>query len=222
MTREEMIEKLTEYCKNRGYACKGCLLEHNENCLFQTHTDETIKRNYQKAILNVIEVPEIKDSGARTVFETGACRDMQEDKGACELMPLDVVAGFMPDVFSDCILCKIEKFKATGDCEYLYDAVNEFCRLREWSTLDCLLEVSMLYKQGKEKYGAYNWQKGIPVGSFISSGVRHLLKFVYGLEDERHDRSFVWNMFGAIWTMNHRPKMIDIPFELLGSQEGEE
>ena len=34
----------------------------------------------------------IKDSGNRTEYETGAVRDIQEGKGRCDLMPLDVVA----------------------------------------------------------------------------------------------------------------------------------
>ena len=35
---------------------------------------------------------EIKDSGNRTVFSTGSVRDIQEDKGRCDLLPLGVVA----------------------------------------------------------------------------------------------------------------------------------
>ena len=35
---------------------------------------------------------EIKDSGNRTEFGTGAVRDIQDDKGRCDLLPLDVVA----------------------------------------------------------------------------------------------------------------------------------
>ena len=37
-------------------------------------------------------MPEIKDSGARREFESGAVRDIQEGKGRCDLLPLDVVA----------------------------------------------------------------------------------------------------------------------------------
>ena len=36
---------------------------------------------------------EIKDSGERREFETGAVRDIQKGKGRCDLMPLDVVGG---------------------------------------------------------------------------------------------------------------------------------
>ena len=35
----------------------------------------------------------ILDSGNRREFESGAVRDIQEGKGRCDLMPLDVVAN---------------------------------------------------------------------------------------------------------------------------------
>jgi hypothetical protein len=219
MTREEMLNELKKYCDSHS-TCDECILKGN--CVRVGDTDEEIKRKYNLAILNVIEVPEIKDSGARTEFPSGAVRDMQEDKGACDLLPLDVVAKFMPNLDTGAILNLIERFKMTGDSGYLFDAVRRFFELRGWNVLECMLEVSIHYKQGMEKYGAYNWQRGIPVSSFISSAVRHFLRFVYNEMDERHDRAFVWNMLGAMWTMKHRPEMIDIPFEVLGNKESED
>ena len=34
----------------------------------------------------------IKDSGERREFQSGAVRDIQEGKGRCDLLPLDVVS----------------------------------------------------------------------------------------------------------------------------------
>jgi hypothetical protein len=31
-----------------------------------------------------------------------------------------------------------------------------------------------------------------------------------GDEDEPHDRAFVWNLVGAIWTMENKPEFNDI------------
>lgn len=220
MTRKEMLEELSKHCKTRN--CSECML--NNDCVRADDSDEEIKRKYNLAILNVIEVPQIKDSGARTVFETGAVRDIQEDKGRVDLTPLDVVANLCAHMKSEHfrVLKNIACFMKTGAEADLYNAVIDFCDEKGWSFSDCILEVSMHYKQGAEKYGERNWEKGIKLHSYIDSGVRHFLKYIDGQQDERHDRAFVWNMLGAIWTMNHRPKMIDIPFELLGSQEGEE
>ena len=40
---------------------------------------------------------ELKDSGNRREFETGAVRDMAEGKGRCDLLPLDVIDEYLDD-----------------------------------------------------------------------------------------------------------------------------
>ena len=165
----------------------------------------------------------IKDSGNRTEFEvngvkTGAVRDIQDDKGRCDLLPLDVVAYLYEQTPPSAVLYLIADFMESGDKESLAKALREFADMKEISISNMLLEVSMHYKQGAEKYGERNWEKGIPLHSYIDSGVRHFMKHIDGQTDERHDRAFVWNMLGAIWTMVHKPEMIDIPFELIGGK----
>ena len=161
---------------------------------------------------------EIKDSGNRTEFGTGAVRDIQDDKGRCDLMPLDAVAELFIDSMTAEIIKNINKFMETGDKLFIARALREFAEKSGRSIPNLILEVSMHYKQGAEKYGERNWEKGIPLHSFIDSGVRHFLKHMDGQTDERHDRAFVWNMLGAVWTMEHKPEMIDIPFELIGGK----
>lgn len=165
---------------------------------------------------------EIKDSGNRTEFEvngvkTGAVRDVQEDKGRFDLAPLGVIARLYSSE-PNIILNRINDFMESGDTEYLLDAVNRFVSAERKTVTEMMLEVSVHYMKGAKKYKPYNWMLGIPVSSYISSGVRHFLKHIDGQTDERHDRAFVWNMLGAIWTMEHRPEMIDIPFEILGEE----
>lgn len=161
---------------------------------------------------------EIKDSGNRTEFNTGAVRDIQDEKGRCDLLPLGVVAGLMEDVCVDNILTLINKFMHTGETMPLYDAIMNFVQMEEKTMPQFVLDLSMHYKQGAEKYGERNWEKGIPLHSYIDSGVRHFLKHIDGQTDERHDRAFVWNILGAIWTMEHKPEMIDIPFDLISGK----
>ena len=72
-----------------------------------------------------------------------------------------------------------------------------------------LLETAKHFEQGAKKYGDYNWQKGIPVKSYIDSAVRHYLKHLRGDADERHDRAFVWNILCCIWTCKHKPELND-------------
>lgn len=136
----------------------------------------------------------IKDSGTRREFESGAVRDCTEGKGRCDLMPLDVVA----EVVDDEILEDIASFVDTGVDMFLKNALERFARVYD-SIYDMMLDVSIHFEEGAKKYGEYNWQKGIPESSYIDSAVRHYLKFRAGMEDERHDRAFVWNILCLMW-----------------------
>jgi hypothetical protein len=146
----------------------------------------------------------ILDSGSRTEFPSGAVRDMGgKDKGRCDLMPLRVAAMIMD---GDSVIDDIGLFQSTGDVQHLYFALRTSARMFG-GLADMLLEVSVHFFEGCEKYGENNWQKGIPVKSYINSGVRHYLKWLRGDTDERHDRAFVWNIMCAIWTCNHKPQL---------------
>lgn len=155
----------------------------------------------------------IKDSGERREFDTGAVRDIQEGKGRCDLMPLDVVAkvvgGTGDGTVSDTILDDIALFKQTGDVKHLYYAIKIFTQVRCGCIYTMLLEVAKHFEDGAKKYGEYNWQKGIPVKCYIDSAVRHYLKWLRGDEDEPHDRAFCWNILCAIWTCKHMPELND-------------
>lgn len=163
-----------------------------------------------------VTIPKILDSGNRREFETGAVRDIQEGKGRCDLLPLDVVARYLEDEIID----DIATFQKTCSVDSLYDAIWKFSP--HWGGIDkraasnatMLLEVAKHYEEGCNKYGARNWEKGIPVRCYIDSGVRHYLKFIRGDKDEPHDRAFVWNMLGAIWTCVHKPELCEYPIKL--------
>lgn len=143
----------------------------------------------------------ILDSGNRTEFSTGAVRDIQEGKGRCDLLPLDVVA----DAFEMEELKDISAFQKTGDAEYLRAMLSDVPFFLQAETL--LLEVAIHFEEGAKKYGDNNWRRGIPVSRYIDSAVRHYLKYLRGDEDERHDRAFCWNIMCAIWTCRHKPEL---------------
>ena len=146
----------------------------------------------------------IKDSGNRTEFFTGAVRDVQAGKGRCDLLPLDVLAYIDEKVSfpnkEDRNIAKvfmaIHKFTETGDHDNLVEALCRFMDMEDsfprWTTM--YLEVSVHFEEGAEKYGENNWKKGIPVKSYINSGVRHFIKWLRGDDDERHDRAFCFNI----------------------------
>lgn len=162
--------------------------------------------------------PHILDSGNRREFESGAVRDIQEGKGRCDLLPLDVVSKLLNDEFFN----YIDHFRNDGDVSNLYKALNYFS-VRYWmrknetvnatgyirtiAYAELCLEVAKHFEEGCKKYGENNWRKGIPVHCYIDSAVRHYLKFLATWEDEPHDRAVVWNLMCAIWTCDHMPEL---------------
>ena len=152
----------------------------------------------------------IKDSGNRTVFDTGAVRDIQEGKGRCDLMPLDVVARLVGGVDDpDYVLISIHDFMLLDNPLYLFEAIEFFRNMQGDRMETIILEVAKHFEEGAKKYGENNWQKGIPVNRYIDSAVRHYLKYLRGDTDEPHDRAFCWNIICAIWTCMHKPDLND-------------
>ena len=156
----------------------------------------------------------IKDSGNRREFETGAVRDIQEGKGRCDLMPLDVISDLYFVNFDEEpvheVFAWIDEFRASGEYGYLCKALASFLNdsyYTSWS--DMFLEVAKHFEDGAKKYGEHNWQKGIPTHCYIDSAIRHYLKWLRGDKDEPHDRAFVWNILCCIWTCKHKPELND-------------
>ena len=158
----------------------------------------------------------IKDSGERREFETGAVRDIQEGKGRCDLLPLDVVSecaeslNYGSPLGAILHLIHLYKNSYLRNAIFIYRAINIFCTNVSWSMSDALLEVSIHYEEGAKKYGENNWQKGIPSHCYLDSGIRHLLKYYRGDTDERHDRACIWNMLGVIWNELNKPELNDV------------
>lgn len=147
----------------------------------------------------------IKDSGSRTEFSTGAVRDIQEGKGRCDLMPLDVVADVLNDVILDCLA----RFQGESHETYLMMALNLFATRAYKGEVEMFLDVAVHFEEGARKYGEHNWQKGIPLNRYLDSAVRHYLKWLHGEEDERHDRAFVWNLMCCIWTWRRQDDLFE-------------
>ena len=160
----------------------------------------------------------IKDSGNRRQFESGAVRDMQEGKGRCDLMPLEVVARFLDLYHSPAAaapIVSIAQFHNGGDMcntKYLYDSMYTFCMNAGYnlSHSTMFLEVAKHFEEGAKKYGENNWQKGIPPKCYIDSAVRHYLKWLRGDKDEPHDRAFVWNLMCCIWEVDYHKEEPDV------------
>lgn len=146
------------------------------------------------------------DSGNRREFDTGAVRDIQEGKGRCDLLPLDIVGA----ILNDPVLVYIDNYIRTGEINEL---ISIFEIVGYHTKVSNILSVSIHYEEGLKKYGVRNWEKGIPLSSYIDSAVRHYLKTIRGDVDEEHYRAFIWNILCCMWTHKHIPEMIDLPFK---------
>ena len=69
-----------------------------------------------------------------------------------------------------------------------FDLITPFGmrRLAEW------------YELGAQKYSDRNWEKGIPFSRYVDSAMRHLNKFVMGMNDEYHLAAAAWNILAII------------------------
>lgn len=76
----------------------------------------------------------------------------------------------------------------------------------------CSLErLSKYFEKCLDQHPERNWEKGIPMHSFLDSGIRHLFKYMDGQTDEDHLCAAAWNILCAMWTEEKHPEMQDIP-----------
>jgi hypothetical protein len=155
----------------------------------------------------------ILDSGNRQQFYDAdgnpmGVRDIQEGKGRCDLLPLDVIGELLrgEEGYYN-VFITLSLFIDTGDPLYLKCALAHFIKIREWDMPTMLLEVAIHMEEGAKKYAERSWQKGIPVCRYVDSAARHYLKYLRGDEDEDHSRAFCWNMLCAWWTCIHMPEL---------------
>ena len=88
---------------------------------------------------------EIKDSGNRREFDSGAVRDIAEGKGRCDLLPLSVVS----DILDDVIIKDIYDFIETKDKTYLHEAILIFTSVCDFEDpYTTMLEVAIHYEDG--------------------------------------------------------------------------
>lgn len=63
-----------------------------------------------------------------------------------------------------------------------------------------LRRLAQHYENGARKYADRNWEKGLPLGRFLDSALRHLADFMEGNRQEDHLAAAIWNLFGYLHT----------------------
>lgn len=69
-----------------------------------------------------------------------------------------------------------------------------------------ILRLGKLFEAGALKYGNLNFMKGIPLGRYHDSILRHLTAWAQGDKSEDHAAAVLWNMACAMWTEEEMEK----------------
>lgn len=80
-----------------------------------------------------------------------------------------------------------------------------------------IIRISKHYELGAKKYTRLNYQKGIPISSFMDSALRHIFKYLDGWDDEDHLSAAAFNILGAIQMEERNPDMQDVETRLKGT-----
>ena len=222
--------------ETKNYMEEKALVEANETVVEDDIIDAEALKNAELVTddeeimpppnLESIQEKKILDSGERTEFDSGAVRDMHSGKGRCDLLPLNEVINWFRCIctertngdasnpiwvkYND-ILSYIYTYLETREEENINEAILLFSEAVYTTPFDTVLELAKHYEEGAKKYAERNWEKGIPLHCYIDSGIRHLTKFFRNDQDEPHDRAFLWNMYGLLWTIHNKPECDDLP-----------
>lgn len=75
-----------------------------------------------------------------------------------------------------------------------------------------LRALAKTYAEGAEKFGAHNWENGMPATDMLNHAIAHIFSFLGGNRDEDHLGHAAWNILGAIHSLEQWP---DVNHKLL-------
>lgn len=86
----------------------------------------------------------------------------------------------------------------SADCEgFRYDLISPIG----------LAAVAKACHEGAERYGDFNWEKGMPVGDLLNHAIRHIYRFLGGDREEDHLGHAAWGLLAAIHSMEAWPEL---------------
>lgn len=170
---------------------------------------------------------EIKQTGEPVVYGDGAIRNTKDGKGRYDLIPMEPMTSIMKAYRDKNFIAEIDAI-ANEDAFivtlYNYAINRKFAYAIILLSLGCDMHgirwhvysdeigenfASMIeylaehFEKGAKIYGEHNCEKGIPLESFIDSGLRHMTQCinVTGDREENHWIAAIWNFWMAEWTM---------------------
>lgn len=63
-----------------------------------------------------------------------------------------------------------------------------------------ITRVAHVMEKGATHHGDRNWEKGIPLASYIDSALRHISQYMQGMKDEDHIGQAAWNLLCLMCT----------------------
>ena len=86
----------------------------------------------------------------------------------------------------------------SADCDHVrYDLISPIG----------LASLARTYAEGAEKFGACNWENGMPVTDLLNHALAHIYKFLGGDRSEDHLGHAAWNLVGAIHSYEKWPEI---------------
>ena len=70
-----------------------------------------------------------------------------------------------------------------------------------------LAAVAQACAEGAERYGDYNWERGMPARDMINHAIRHIYMFLSGDRCEDHLGHAAWNLMAAIHSLEVWPEL---------------
>jgi hypothetical protein len=150
------------------------------------------------------------DSGKRTVFDSGAVREIDNSKGRCDI----VYNKAWSELTSDTFYAIMEDFVRTGNRNDVLMLLTKVIREVYADNYEiAYLDVAKHYAEGAEKYSERNMEKGLPFHSMCDSALRHYTKLKDGWCDEPHARAVLWNLLTLLYMIDNKPEMNDLPYK---------
>lgn len=70
-----------------------------------------------------------------------------------------------------------------------------------------LRALARTYAEGAKKFGANNWENGMPVTDLLNHGIAHIFTWLDGDRSEDHLAHAAWNILGAIHSLERWPEL---------------
>lgn len=71
-----------------------------------------------------------------------------------------------------------------------------------------LRRIAETYKEGYDKYGAFNWERGMPIGDILNHAIAHIYTYLEGKETNEDDLAHAaWNLLAAMHMEETHPNL---------------